>query len=184
MVRPLMEDRDLLLAIAEGDRGAFAELFRRFAPRVNGFLRQTLPVAKAEEITQEVMLRIWRKAKSYDPSRASAATWIFTIARNARIDSFRRTGRAEPEPDDPMWVPSTPDAPDRIVERRAEETKIREALDGLPAGQLEVLERAYMQGQTLSEVSEALKIPLGTVKSRVRLAMERLRIVLPDEGEK
>ena len=73
MVPPLMDDRDLLLAIAEGDRGAFAELFRRFAPRVNGFLRQTLPAAKAEEITQEVMLRIWRKAKSYDPARASAA---------------------------------------------------------------------------------------------------------------
>ena len=180
MVRPLMEDRDLLLAIAGGDRGAFGELFRRFAPRDNGFLRQTLPAAKAEEITQEVMLRIWRKAKSYDPSRASAATWIFTIARNARIDSFRRTGRAEPEADDPMWVPSTPDAPDRIVERRAEETKIREALDGLPPGQLEVLERAYMQGQTLSEVSDALQIPLGTVKSRTFRAHRRLAGILSD----
>lgn len=177
-----MEDRDLLLAIANGDRGAFAELFRRFAPRVNAFLCKTLPAAKAEELTQEVMLRTWRKAGSYDPARASAATWIFTIARNARIDSFRRSGRAEPEPDDPMWVPSSPEAPDRIVERRAEESRIRDALDGLPAGQLEVLERAYLQGQTLSEVSDALQIPLGTVKSRVRLAMERLRIVFPQGG--
>lgn len=180
----MLDDRELVLAIAAGDREAFAELFRRFAPRINGFLRGSMPPAKAEELTQEVMLRVWRKAQSYDPQRASAATWIFTIARNARIDALRRSGRAEPESDDPMWVPSTPEAPDQVVARRASEAKMREALDALPEGQLEVLERAYLQGQTLAEVSAALGIPLGTVKSRVRLAMERLRIVLPEGPEK
>jgi RNA polymerase sigma-70 factor (ECF subfamily) len=177
-----MEDRDLLVAIARGDRAAFAELFRRFAPRINGFLRQSVPASKAEELTQEVMLRVWRKAATYDPARAAPATWIFTIARNARTDSLRRTGRPEPDPEDPVWVPSSPEMPDDEAARRDEETRIRAALDDLPAGQLEVLERAYMQGQTLSEVSDALGIPLGTVKSRVRLAMERLRLVLPKPG--
>ena len=184
-----MEDRDLLAAIATQDSGgeepraAFAELFRRYAPRINGFLRQSLAAAKAEEVTQEVMLRVWRKAPSYDPARASAATWIFTIARNARIDALRRTGRAEPDPEDPMWVPSSPEPPDEAVTRRVEEAKMRDALDGLPPGQLEVLERAYLRGQTLSEVAEALSIPLGTVKSRVRLALERLRGALPEGSD-
>lgn len=176
---PMMDDRELLVAIAGADRAAFAELFRRFAPRINGFLRQSVPASKAEEITQEVMLRIWRNAGTYDPGRASPATWIFTIARNARIDALRRSGRPEPDPEDPVWVPSGPDAPDAQVARHREEVAVRQALDGLPEGQLEVLERAYLQGQTLSEVSEALGIPLGTVKSRVRLALERLRGVLP-----
>lgn len=179
----MQDDRELIVAIAGGDRAAFAELFRRFAPRINGFLRGSMPPAKAEEITQDVMLRIWRKASSYDPERASAATWIFTIARNARIDALRKTGRAEPEPDDPMWVPSAPEPPDQAVTQRAVETKMREALDSLPANQLEVLERAYLKGQTLAEVAAELGIPLGTVKSRVRLAMERLRIALPEGSD-
>jgi RNA polymerase sigma-70 factor (ECF subfamily) len=175
-----MDDRDLLIAIQGGDRAAFAELFRRFAPRINGFLRQSLPAAKAEEVTQEVMLRVWRKSKSYDPARAAPATWIFTIARNARIDCLRRGGRAEPDPEDPVWVPSAPGAPDEVLDKRTDEERIRTALEELPKPQLEVVERAYLQGQTLTEVSEALQVPLGTVKSRVRLALERLRLVLPE----
>ncbi|MEQ1570017.1 MAG: sigma-70 family RNA polymerase sigma factor [Myxococcota bacterium] len=177
-----MEDSELLAAIARGDRAAFSAFFHRFAPRINGFLRQSLPASKAEEVAQEVLLRVWRSAAGYDPSRASPATWVFTIARNARIDALRRGGRAEPEPDDPMWVPSAPPSPDEVTHRKAEEQQIRAALDQLPVGQLEVLERAYLQGQTLLEVSESLSVPLGTVKSRVRLALERLRGVLPEPG--
>ena len=178
------DDRELLVAVAARDRRAFGELYRRYAPRVNGFLRQGLPAARAEEVTQEVMIRVWHKAHVYDPARAAPSTWIFTVARNARIDAQRRGGRPEPEPDDPMWVPSAPDAPDIASEKRADEERIRTALDSLPAGQLEVLERAYMQGQTLTEVAEALGVPLGTVKSRVRLAMERLRTLFPGAQEK
>ncbi|MEQ1501081.1 MAG: sigma-70 family RNA polymerase sigma factor, partial [Myxococcota bacterium] len=99
---------------------------------------------------------------------------------DTRIDALRRAGRPEPDPEDPVWVPSAPEPPDQAVAKRSEEARIREALDTLPEGQLEVLERAYMQGQTLTEVSEALNLPLGTVKSRVRLAMERLRGLLPE----
>lgn len=177
------DDRDLLRAVAARDRRAFAELYRRFAPRVNGFLRQGLSPARAEEVTQEVMLRIWHKASVYDPQRASPSTWIFTVARNARIDAQRRIARPEPEPDDPMWVPSAPDRPDVASEKRADEARVREVLEVLPEQQLEVLERAYIQGQTLNEVAEGLGVPLGTVKSRVRLAMERLRLAFPGGKE-
>jgi RNA polymerase sigma-70 factor (ECF subfamily) len=175
-----MDDTDLLRRIADRDRDAYAELFRRYAPRVNGFLRQSLPPAKAEEVLQDVMLRLWQKAPTYQPERAAPVTWIFTIARNARIDAQRRGGRAEPDPEDPMWVPSSPEAPDRVVEQAASDARVRVALQELPPSQLEVLERAYVQGQSLSEIAEALAIPLGTVKSRVRLAMDRLRALLPE----
>ena len=176
-----MEDRDLLAAIARRDRAAFEELFRRFAPRVKGLLVRSIGPTRAEEVTQEVMLRVWHNAPRYDASRASPATWIFTIARNARIDAIRRVAHAAPDPADPMWVPAAEEAPDAAAARRATAEQIRSALDDLPEHQLEVLDRAYLQGQSLSEVAEALAVPLGTVKSRVRLAMERLRLLVPDD---
>lgn len=172
-----MDDRDLLAAVARRDRAAFEELFRRYAGRVKGLLLRSLPPARAEEVAQEVMIRVWHNAVRYDASRASPATWIFTIARNARIDAQRRSAHPTPDPHDPMWVPAGEEPPDAAVSRRATADRMRSALDELPANQLEVLHRAYLQGQTLAEVAEALEVPLGTVKSRVRLAMERLRIV-------
>jgi RNA polymerase sigma-70 factor (ECF subfamily) len=174
-----MDDTALLLQVAAKDREAFAELFRRFAPRVAGFLRRSLPDGRADEVLQDVMLRVWQKAPTYRPDRASPTTWIFAIARNARIDALRRAGRPEPDPDDPLWVPTGPEPPDRQVEQAHRDAQVREALRGLPETQVEVLERAYVQGQSLSEIAEALAVPLGTVKSRVRLAMERLRGALP-----
>lgn len=174
-----MDDTALLLQVAAKDRDAFAELFRRFAPRVAGFLRRALPEGRADEVLQDVMLRVWQKAPTYRPEKASPTTWIFAIARNARIDALRRDGRPEPEPDDPLWVPAAPEPPDVRVEQAHRDARVREALRGLPEPQVEVLERAYVQGQSLAEIAEALAVPLGTVKSRVRLAMERLRAVLP-----
>ncbi len=177
-----LDDRELLEQVAARDRAAFAELFRKFAPRLTGYLMQALPAGRAEEIVQDVMLRVWRKAPTYDGSRASPSTWIFTIARNARIDALRRTGRAEPDPDDPVWVPAAPEAPDDAVHKRAAEVQVHDALAGLPEEQATILDRAYMKGQTLSEIAEQLALPLGTVKSRVRLAMKKLRLTLPDPG--
>jgi RNA polymerase sigma-70 factor (ECF subfamily) len=174
-----MDDTGLLLQIAAKDRAAFAELFHRYSPRIAGFLRRALPSGKADEVLQDVMLRVWQKAPTFRPDRASATTWIFAIARNARIDALRRGGRPEPDPDDPMWVPSAPEPPDRQVEQADSDARVRAALSDLPALQLEVLERAYVRGESLSEIAAALGIPLGTVKSRVRLAMERLRATLP-----
>lgn len=170
-----MDDRALLLAIARQDREAYAEFFRRFAPRIKGFLAQSLSNTQADELTQEVLLRVWRKAPSYDPVRAAPSTWVFTIARNARIDALRRTSRATPEPDDPVWVPAAAEAPDAAAERRASSEQLHTALAQLPEGQRVVLERAYLKGETLGQIAEALGVPLGTVKSRVRLAMQRLR---------
>jgi RNA polymerase sigma-70 factor, ECF subfamily len=174
-----MDDSELLAATAKGDRAAFTELFHRFAPRVNGFLRQSLPAAKAEEVAQEVMVRVWRHASAYDPRRATVATWVFGIARNARIDALRRSSRPDPDPEDPTWVPASPEDPAAAAARRDDEDRVRAALDGLPPAQLEVLEHAYLQGRTLSEVADALGVPLGTVKSRVRLALAQLRVRLP-----
>lgn len=173
-----MDDVGLIVAVAAKDRDAFRELHRRFAPRIIGFLRQTLPDDRADEITQEVMLRVWRKAPTYQPDRASVATWIFTIARNARIDALRTFGRAEPDPADPLWVPAAPESPDAALDRRREDLRVRDALHQLPPAQMEVLEQAYLQGRALPEVAAELKIPLGTVKSRVRLALDRLRALL------
>jgi RNA polymerase sigma-70 factor (ECF subfamily) len=173
-----MDDTDLLLRVAARDRAAYAELFARYAPRVAGFLSRSLPPARADDVAQDVMLKVWQKAPGFDPARASAATWIFAIARNARIDALRRASRAEPDADDPLWVPAAPPAPDESAERAARDAQVRAALRALPEAQVEVLERAYVQGQSLSEIADALSIPLGTVKSRVRLAMERLRAAL------
>ncbi len=174
-VQQPMDDHALLLAIAGKDREAYAEFFRRFAPRIKGFLAQSLSHNRADEITQEVLLRVWRNAPSYDPARAAPSTWVFAIARNARIDSLRRTARAAPEPDDPVWVPAAAEAPDTAAERKAASERLHTALAQLPEDQRVVLEHAYLKGETLSQISETLQIPLGTVKSRVRLAIQRLR---------
>jgi len=176
-------DRDhqiaLLKRVAAEDKAAFAELFSLFAPRVKGFLIRSLGnEGKADEITQEVMLRVWRRASSYDPGRAAPSTWIFTIARNARTDVLRKERHPEPDPEDPCWVPAAPDAPDDVAEREQSGRRVRDAVAERPEGQAAILQAAYFQGQTLAAISEAQNLPLGTVKSRVRLAMKRLRAAL------
>jgi len=175
------DDEDLLERIAQGDRQAFAALYERYADRLCGFLRGSLGAAAAAETTQDVMLRVWRKAGRYDRRRAAASTWIYAIARNARTDRFRRMGRPEPDPDDPMWVPAGAPDPDAATAAGRRAQRVHEALAALPDKQREVMERAYLRGQTFSEIAAALDIPLGTVKSRSRLALNRLRGAL-EEG--
>ena len=172
-----------IVAIARSeDRTAFAELFNHFAPRVKGFLRKGgASDAQAEEVAQEAMLAVWRKARLFDPDVSGAATWIFTIARNLRIDAIRRENRggsfrvdeieAEYEVDD------APPADERMVAAQSE-ARLREAMSTLPSEQLKVIEMSFFEDRAHSEIAEALRIPLGTVKSRVRLAMKRLRAVL------
>jgi RNA polymerase sigma-70 factor (ECF subfamily) len=161
--------------IAAGDRLAFAALFERHGGRVEGFLRRSLPPTAAAEVTQEVFLRVWRHAARYDRAKASPTTWLFSIARNARTDRQRRRARPEPDPDDPMWVPSAPVAPDTRAHRAARDATLKARVHSLPPKQRQVIELAYLEGLTLSEIAERLAVPLGTVKSRVRLAMGRLR---------
>lgn len=156
------------------DEAAFAELFRHFAPRVKSFLMKSgASETLAEECAQEVMATLWRKAHLFDPTRASVSTWIFTIARNRKIDALRKQRR--PEPEDLTWGPeSEPDQAD-VLALQQETAKLEEALGQLPQKQRELIERAYFGDLSHSEIAEETGLPLGTIKSRIRLALERLR---------
>ncbi|TVP72444.1 MAG: sigma-70 family RNA polymerase sigma factor [Rhodobacteraceae bacterium] len=165
----------LLQKIAEKrDTEAFAELFGHFAPRVKAFLMKSgADHALAEECTQDVMVTVWSKAAQFDPSRASAATWIFTIARNRRIDMLRRDRR--PEPEDLFWGPEEePDQLD-VLALQQESDQLGAAIAGLPDKQRIMIERAYFGELSHSEIAEETGLPLGTIKSRIRLALDRLR---------
>lgn len=156
------------------DREAFAALFRHFAPRVKAFLMKSgTSDAMAEECVQDVMATLWQKAHLYDPTRANASTWIYTIARNRKIDALRKQRR--PEPEDLPWGPeSEPDQAD-VVAMQQDMDQLAEALKTLPEKQRSLIERAYFGDLTHSEIAEETGLPLGTIKSRIRLALEKLR---------
>ncbi len=171
---------DLVLAIARGrSRGAFARLFSHFAPRLKAYLkRQGVDGGQAEELVQEVMLLVWNRAETFDPAQASANTWIFTIARNKRIDAIRRERRPEYDPSDPALVADPSDPADRVLEARQETARLQAAIGALPQEQAELLRLAYFDDKSHSVISVERGIPLGTVKSRLRLALDRLRRML------
>ncbi|MGF7173295.1 RNA polymerase sigma-70 factor (ECF subfamily) [Azospirillum doebereinerae] len=175
---------DLLVAVGRGrDRLAFGTLFAHFAPRLKTYLRRLgCESGAAEELVQEVMLLVWRRAETYDPVQASASTWVFTIARNKRIDTLRREQRPEIDPNDPALVPEPDEAADRRLEARQSNDRLCAALKDLPPEQAELLRMAYFEDKPHSVISAEHGIPLGTVKSRLRLAMERLRRVLRDDA--
>lgn len=156
------------------DQAAFAELFKHFAPRVKAFLmRSGADATLAEECTQEVMATLWHKAHLFDPARASVATWIFTIARNRKIDAIRKNKR--PEPEELPWGPEAePDQADALVLQQESE-QLGQALATLPAKQRTLIEKAYFGDLSHSEIAEQTGLPLGTIKSRIRLALDRLR---------
>jgi RNA polymerase sigma-70 factor (ECF subfamily) len=164
---------------ARGDRQAFALLFAHFAPRVKSYLmRLGAPAAVAEDLAQETMLTVWRKAAYFDATRAEAATWIFTIARNLRIDALRREHRPEPCAEETLLLAEVPVAADERLAAMRREDRLREALKALPAEQAEIVRLAYFQEKPHREIERDLGIPLGTVKSRLRLALTRLRASL------
>ena len=173
----------LVTRIAGQDRSAFEELFRQFAPRILGlYARSGLPPDVREELLQEVMLRIWRKAPQFEATRASATTWMFAIARNARVDHLRRpVVQAQVEALDPAFVDTTALGPDDVVARRQLARSVRDALDDLPSEQASILEAAYFQHKTLKAIASEWGLALGTVKSRVRLAFRRLRGTLEEQ---
>ncbi len=159
------------------DQSAFTSIFEHFAPKVKGFLMKSgASEAQAEECMQDVMATIWTKAALFDPSRASLATWVFTIARNRRIDAFRRDRR--PEPEDITWGPEAePDQAD-VMAFQQEADRLSQAIASLPEKQRDLIERAYFGDLSHSEIAEATGLPLGTIKSRIRLALDRLRHAL------
>jgi RNA polymerase sigma-70 factor, ECF subfamily len=175
-------DEDLLRRIATQDREAFARLFDRYALRIKAFmLRGGAAEADAEEIAQDVMVSIWRRAGSFDRRRAAPATWIFAIARNRRIDLVRRSRRPAPDPDDPLFQPDPANDATAAIRMAERETLVREKLADLPPEQREALRMAFFDGMSHPEIAEAVGAPLGTVKSRIRLAMRRLRGALGED---
>ena len=156
------------------DQKAFAELFSYFAPRVKAFLiKSGASPSMAEECTQEVMATLWHKAHLFDPSRASVATWIFTIARNKKIDALRKQRR--PEPEDLQWGPkSEPEASD-ILALQQDANQLTLAMTALPSQQRDLIKKAYFGELSHSEIAAETGLPLGTIKSRLRLALSKLR---------
>lgn len=165
----------LLLRVRDHqDKAAFAALFRHFAPRVKAFLMKSGAGASlAEECAQDVMATLWQKAHLFDPARASVSTWVYTIARNRRIDALRRARRAEPEELD--WGPAPEPDQAEALEAQQETERLGQALAGLPTPQRALIERAFYGDLSHSEIAAETGLPLGTIKSRIRLALDKLR---------
>jgi RNA polymerase sigma-70 factor (ECF subfamily) len=174
-------DRLIEAIAARQDREAFAALFGHYAPRVKAFLmRSGTPADLAEELAQETMVTVWRKAALFDPAKAGASAWIFAISRNLRIDAARRQRREalhalaeDPEPE--LAAP-----PDQEMAAAERQQRVRAALDHLPGEQRRIVELSFFEGRAHGDIAGLLDIPLGTVKSRLRLAMNRMRTLLGD----
>ncbi|QAU44413.1 sigma-70 family RNA polymerase sigma factor [Bradyrhizobium guangzhouense] len=176
---------DLISRVAShGDRDAFARLFEHFAPRVKGFLIKTgSDPETAEDIAQSTFVAVWRKAGQFDPTTAGVAAWIFTIARNQRIDIARRAlrhDRALQSPETAYEV-ETVASPEAIRAQSEDVTRIAKALARLSEEQSTVVRLSFIEERPHGEIASSLGIPLGTVKSRIRLAMKRLRELLDEQ---
>ncbi|MBV9572283.1 MAG: sigma-70 family RNA polymerase sigma factor [Alphaproteobacteria bacterium] len=167
----------LLRAVAETrDRVAFEALFRYFAPRIKAYmLRHGASASLAEDLAQEALLIAWRKAHLYDPAKGSAASWMFTIARNLHIDAVRHQRRPEFDPNDPAFVPDPEPQADAAMERGDDDQRLRKALENLSPAQRNVLELSYFAEKPHAAIARELRLPLGTVKSRLRMAIKRVR---------
>jgi len=167
----------LLEAVAQDrDRSAFVDLFDYFAPRVRGFIRKRgVEAAQTEDLVQDVMMTVWNRAHLYKRDFGSVSTWIYTIARNRHIDVIRREKRPELDPHEPMLVGDEIPSGADILSQSQVSAKLREALQHLPEDQVEVLKLNFYEDKPHSEIAAELGLPLGTVKSRVRLALTKLR---------
>jgi RNA polymerase sigma-70 factor, ECF subfamily len=164
---------------ARQDRAAFAALFGFYAPRIKALLTRMGATAEAaEDIAQETLLTVWRKATQYDPDRASASAWVYTIARNLRIDRLRQDKRAKLFALYEAVESDEPERPDGLLDSAEREQRVRTALGELPAEQVRVVQLSFFEGSAHGDIARLLNLPLGTVKSRLRLAMSRLRHLL------
>lgn len=170
-------DAALLVRVAAGDRDAFAKLFGRYAGKIKSYLiRLGAPAAIAEDIAQDAMVSVWRRAGSFDRTKAKASTWMFVIARNAWIDKLRRE-RVELAYRDTLIAEeeSEDETPDEAAMRGQTEEQVAAALETLSVEQRQVIQLSFFEDRPHSEIAERLSLPLGTVKSRLRLAMAKLR---------
>lgn len=174
------DDLELVRRIGEGETDALRTLYERYGSILFGYsLRLLGDRQAAEECTQDVLVSVWRGARAYDPGRAAVSSWMIAIARNRAIDVMRRRAARPADPYSEVRQGSeAPDTAERVV---AEDTaaRVAEALAELPEGQREVVLLAYFQGLSHSEIAEQLRLPLGTVKGRMRLALDRLRTLAP-----
>ena len=174
-------DKLLLRVGSDRDRSAFKKLYEHFAPRLKSFLlRIGSDMSAAEEICQESMIMVWRRAETFNPDSAGASTWIFTIARNKRIDKLRKDNRPLPDLNDPSFFQIPVDKSDDILQRVEEEKKIKNALKNLPPEQAKLILSAYYEEKSHRKIADETNLPLGTVKSRIRLAINRLRTQLEE----
>lgn len=173
----------LIERVADRDRQAYAALFHYFAPRLKAFaMKGGLSSDIAEEVMQEAMIAVWRRASTFDRKKASASTWMFTIVRNKRIDYLRRAGKPALTAEDFAHEETEAPAADAAFSAHQEEEQLRSQLAKLPQDQLIVIQKAFFEDKSHSEVAEDLGLPLGTVKSRIRLALGKLRGHLEEHG--
>jgi RNA polymerase sigma-70 factor (ECF subfamily) len=179
---PEFDPAGLIVTIAtHQDRAAFETLFGHYAPRIKTLMmRRGVSPNAAEDLAQETLIAIWRKASQFDPARATASAWIFAIAGNLRIDSLRRDQRAQRYTTDESMLPDNPDQPDELALINEREQRVRSAIKLLPDEQVQVVRLSFIEGRAHGDIADALKLPLGTVKSRLRLAFRRLRETLGD----
>ena len=174
----------LLEAVArDQDVAAFEALFRHFGPKVKTYmLRRTKSAQIAEELMQETMMAVWHKAALFDSRRGSVSAWIYTIARNQFISAYRRENRPEFDPNDPALVPEQVEPADVGLENRQEGERLQSAMLELPDEQRELLQRAFFGDVSHNALSEEFRLPLGTVKSRIRMAIAKLRKSLEERS--
>lgn len=173
---------DLLRRVAErADPAAFRELYEAFGPRVKAYMmRKGADAGTAEDLAQETLLTVWRKASMYADDKGSMTTWVFTIARNLRIDRLRREVPWQELPEWRLAEPSEEALPDEALAEKQQQNRLQAALADLPADQREVVTLAYLEGLSHSEIAARLALPLGTVKSRMRIAYQKVRAALED----
>ncbi len=173
-------DSDLLERIGRHqDRDAFASLFKKLGPKVKAYIMKLGATPElAEEITQEVFVLVWRKSALFDARKSAAVTWIFTIARNQRIDRLRKERRPTLDADDPLLIPDDIPTPHEEVEQAIIAKRVRDSIEALPFEQREAVRLSFLEGLTHQEIANRLDTPLGTVKSRLRLSFEKLRLSL------
>jgi RNA polymerase sigma-70 factor (ECF subfamily) len=173
---PELEKELLQKIAAQKDQQAFQTLFENYAPRIKGYMmRSGTDAALADDLAQEALSTVWRKAHMYSPDKGNPSTWIFTIVRNLRIDKFRRERVWQPLSEDHAEIASNEVAPDELVSRQERLNTLKDALAILPPEQHEVITMSYLDGLAHSEIADRLDLPIGTVKSRMRLAYNKLR---------
>ena len=175
----------LVKAVAEErNQTAFTVLFDHFAPRLKSWLvKRSMKSDEAEELVQEVMTVLWHRAHLYDPARSSLSTWLFRIARNRQIDILRRAKHRRLEGHEPIFFATEEPGVDTVFEGEERDARVRAALAKIPDEQMQLVRAAFFLGQSHSEIASATGLPLGTVKSRIRLAFERLRRALEDPSD-